>query len=142
MPHSLSLRWMFVCGLLSVALLAGGHEPHAATLTPVQAQEHIEETATVCGVVASAIFASRTKGHPTFLNLDQSYPNHIFTVLIWGRDRLKFGQPEVVYKGKRLCVTGRITAFGGIHQIVVRDPGQIHEGAAATVSRPRTSPAR
>jgi hypothetical protein len=30
-----------------------------------------------------------------FLNLDQPYPREVFTVLIWGSDRAKFGTPEV-----------------------------------------------
>jgi antitoxin HicB len=48
--------------------------------------------------VASTIFAAHSKGQPTFLNLDQPYPTHIFTALIWGSDRPKFGQPEETYK--------------------------------------------
>ena len=35
--------------------------------------------------------AAPTKGHPTFLNLDKPYPEPIVTVLIWDRERLKFG---------------------------------------------------
>ena len=100
---------------------------HAVTLTAAQAEDHIGENATVCGIVASATFAARTKGQPTFLNLDQPYPTHIFTVLIWGSDRPKFGQPEVVYKGKRLCVTGTIKAFRGMPEIVATDQGQIRD---------------
>ena len=41
--------------------------------------------------VASAHYAERSKGQPTFINLDKPYPNAPFTVLIWGSDRGKFG---------------------------------------------------
>jgi hypothetical protein len=51
----------------------------AASLTPEEAANHVGETATVCGTVASANYAARTRGEPTFLNLDKPYPNHIFT---------------------------------------------------------------
>jgi hypothetical protein len=85
----------------------------------------------VCGLVASATFAARTKGQPTFLNLDKPYPEHIFTALIWGSDRPKFGQPEDAYKGKRICVTGTVKAYRGVHEIIVTDPGQLREAAAA-----------
>ena len=53
------------------------------------------------------------------------YPNAIFTVLIWGADRAKFGQPEVELKGKRICVTGKIEDFKGTAQIVAKEKGQI-----------------
>lgn len=131
MPHRLPLRWMLACGLLCLELLAVAQESHAATLTPAQAQEHIGETATVCGVVASATWARRARGAPTFLNLDEPYPRHLFTAVIWGRDRAKFVQPEAMYKDKRICVVGTIEAFHKKQQIVVTDPSQISEGAAA-----------
>ncbi len=109
--------------LLGVLLTA---EPvQAATLTPEQAKDHIGETATVCGVVATATYAARTRGAPTFLNLGQPYPRHIFTAVIWGSERLKFGQPEVTYQGKRICVTGRIQSYRDRPEIILKDPGQL-----------------
>jgi len=44
-------------------------------LTADEAAHHIGETATVCGTIASASYASHSKGQPTFLNLDKAYPN-------------------------------------------------------------------
>ena len=87
------------------------------------------ETATVCGMVASATFAARSNGVSTFLNLDTPYPDHIFTAVIWGSDRPKFRQPEVQYRGKRLCVTGRIKMFRGRPEIIVKEPSQISEAS-------------
>jgi hypothetical protein len=65
-----------------------------ATLTPVEAKAHIGEVATVCGKVMSARFAESSNRQPTFLNLDQPFPKHIFTVVIFGSDRAKCGEPE------------------------------------------------
>ena len=93
--------------------------------TPEEAPDHIGETATVCGVVMSPKFASKSKGQPTFLNLDRPYPNHIFTVLIWGKDRAKFGQPEVDFADKRICAQGLIAEFRGRPEIIVSDPAQL-----------------
>jgi hypothetical protein len=39
-------------------------------------------------------YAERTRGRPTFLNLDKPYPEQVFTILIWGESRAKFGAPE------------------------------------------------
>jgi DNA/RNA endonuclease YhcR with UshA esterase domain len=94
-------------------------------LTASEAKDHLGETATVCGSVVSTRYATSTKGQPTFLNLDKPYPNQIFTVLIWGENRSKFGTPESEYKGKRVCVTGQITEYKGVPEIVAHDPQQI-----------------
>ena len=94
-------------------------------LTPSEAKEHFGETATVCGEVVSARYASKSKGEPTFLNLDKPYPNQIFTVVIWGEHRSKFGKPEDDYRGKKICVSGKITAYAGLPEIIVADPKQI-----------------
>src|SRR5580704_17641643 len=75
-------------------------------LTANEAKEHFGETATVCGSVATSRYADSTKGQPTFLNLDKPYPNQVFTIVIWGDNRSKFGKPENDYNGKRVCVTG------------------------------------
>jgi DNA/RNA endonuclease YhcR with UshA esterase domain len=94
-------------------------------LSATEAKDHIGETATVCGNVVSTRYAASTKGQPTFLNLDKPYPNQIFTVVIWGSKRSKFGAPETDYKGKRVCVNGRIAEYRGVPQIVADDPQQI-----------------
>jgi hypothetical protein len=88
-------------------------------------KEHYGETATVCGDVVSTRYADSTKGQPTFLNLDRPYPNQVFTVVIWGNNRSKFGAPEDTYKSKRICVSGKITAYAGLPEIVADDPTQI-----------------
>jgi DNA/RNA endonuclease YhcR with UshA esterase domain len=99
--------------------------PAQQKLSADKAKTHIGETATVCGSVVSTRFASSTKGQPTFLNLDEPYPNQVFTVLIWGENRSKFGTPESEYKGKRICVTGKITEYRGVPEIVVDNPQKI-----------------
>jgi len=94
-------------------------------LTPVEAKDHIGETATVCGNVVSTRYAASTKGQPTFLNLDKPYPNQIFTVVIWGNNRGKFGRPEIEYNEKRICVTGKITEYRGVPEVIAEAPTKI-----------------
>lgn len=89
------------------------------------AKDHVGENVTVCGVVASTHFARSSRGQPTFINLDESYPNQIFTLLIWGSDRPKFGAPEQVYSGRKICVSGLIKVFRGIPETVAYDPKQV-----------------
>ena len=116
--------------VLPVGLRAQG------TLTPAEAARHIGETATVCGVVASATYARQSRGQPTFINLDRAYPNQIFTILIWGSDRGRFSAPpEVHYANAHICVTGPITAFRGMPEIVVHDSSAIRPSPARTSQR-------
>src|ERR1700746_3846046 len=82
-------------------------------ITAAEDKNHVGETRTVCGKVASTHFASKSKGEPTFLNLDEPYPKEVFTILIWGSDRARFGAPETKYKDARVCVTGKITSYRG-----------------------------
>jgi DNA/RNA endonuclease YhcR with UshA esterase domain len=95
------------------------------TLTASEAKDHIGEQATVCGKVLSTRYAESSRGRPTFLNFDQPYPNQVFTLLIWGSDRSKFGDPEMSYRGKRICVTGKISDYKGVPEIVANAPSQV-----------------
>jgi hypothetical protein len=96
-----------------------------ATLSTDEASSHVGETATVCGAVASAHYAAHSRGKPTFLNLDKPYPHEVFTVVIWGSDRTKFGTPETVLSGKQICATGAIQLYRGRPEIILHEPGQM-----------------
>ena len=100
---------------------------HAQTkkITAAEAKDHIGDRATVCGKVASTHYAKNSKGEPTFLNLDEPYPKEIFTILIWGSDREKFGTPEIEYKDLRVCVTGKIMSYRGVPETVATERRQI-----------------
>ena len=110
--------------LLAVILLSLSPALAQKTLTATEAKQHIGEQATVCGKVVSTRYAEASRGSPTFLNFDQPYPNQIFTVLIWGSDRSKFGEPETSYRGKRICVAGKLSSFKGVPE-VASEPAQI-----------------
>jgi len=112
---------LIVTVVLMVALSALAEK----TLTATEAKDHIGEQATVCGKVVSSRYAESTRGRPTFLNFDQPYPNQVFTLLIWGSDRSKFGDPETSYRGKRVCVTGKISDYKGVPEIVANAPSQV-----------------
>ena len=100
-----------------------------AQITPADAKNYVGKSEIVSGQVASTNYAARSKGQPTFLNLDRAYPNHIFTVVIWGNDRAKFGQtPERTYDGKKICVSRVISPYKVVPEIATSDPSQIGIG--------------
>jgi hypothetical protein len=77
------------------------------------------------GYVVSSRYAARSRGHPTFLDLDSAYPNQKMTVVIWGSDRAKFTQPESFYLQKTIHVSGWITHYRDKPEIVITSPDQI-----------------
>lgn len=97
----------------------------AKKITAAEAKSHIGERATVCGNVVSTRYADRSKGQPTFLNLDEPYPRQIFTIVIWGSDRSKFGEPEKKYRDSSVCATGKITSYRGTPEIAISGPAEI-----------------
>jgi hypothetical protein len=96
------------------------------SISAAEAKNHVGERGTVCGEVASTHYAARSRGNPTFINLDKPYPDQIFTVLIWGSDRPKFGDPEVRYRNKHICATGKISDYKGVPEIVAYESSQIN----------------
>ena len=113
--------------LLTASAVVGlwGTSVGAADLRPEDAVRHIGETATVCGVVASAMFEADVQDKPTLLDLGEPSPHAIFTAVIYGDNRSKFGTPETSLRGKRICVTGQISDYRGKPEIVLTDPSRL-----------------
>ena len=105
----------------------------ADALSPADSASHIGQVATVCGLVTSTNYAPRSTGAPTFLDFGGAYPSAVFTALILGSDRAKFGEPEKTLRGKQVCVTGQIRLFGGTAQVILTQPDQLRETASAHV---------
>jgi hypothetical protein len=99
----------------------------AAELAAANAAHHVGETATVCGVVASGKYDVGLKSQPTFLDFGKPYPDQVFTAVIFGADRAKFGTPETALRGKRVCVTGKIQQRSGLPEIILSDPKQLSQ---------------
>ena len=112
--------------LLVSCILLGPSVTHAQKkLTTGEAKDHAGESATVCGKVVSSHFAANSKGTPTFLNLDEPYPKEVFTIVIWGENLPKFGDPDTKYRNRNVCVSGLIKVYRGTPEVVASDPSQI-----------------
>jgi hypothetical protein len=105
------------------ALLLWASIGQAQTLTAAQAKAHEGENATVCGIVTGERTATRSTGEPTFINLDATYPNQVFTILVWGEDRKNVG--ALPRSGAHVCVRGLIKDYHGVPEIVVKSSGQL-----------------
>lgn len=108
-----------------VLLLAAWPALAAERLTPEEAAQHIGDQAQVCGTVASAKYVTRLGGKPTFLSLDKPHPHDIFVAVIWDSDRASFSYAPESLEGARICVSGTISEYSGLPQIIVSKPSQI-----------------
>lgn len=91
-----------------------------------KAKNYIGNRCTVCGTVVSTRFNASSKSQSTYINLDYIFPNQVFTVVIYGQDRVNFSYlPEVFLKGKQICVRGEVDQFNGTPQIVVKNEKKI-----------------
>ncbi len=96
----------------------------AANYTAKEAWDHVGEDAVVCGKVVSVYYSKRSKGKPTFLNLDKAYPDSLFTVVIWGDNRANFKNIRS-YKDKKLCFKGTIESYKERPEMVIESPSQV-----------------
>ncbi|MBI5218597.1 MAG: DNA/RNA non-specific endonuclease [Bacteroidia bacterium] len=95
------------------------------TFNTVQAKVLIGEKATVCGTVVSTKYHEKSGG--TFINLDQKFPNQIFTITIWKTDRVNFSYtPEKELPGRKICVTGIVDTNKGVPSMTIKREKDIH----------------
>ena len=78
------------------------------------AGKHIGEYATIC----SKIYGHKDMGEMTLVNLGNSYPNHLLTVVLKGEALATFKKID----GKEVCVTGKIIDYKGKPEIIVTNP--------------------
>jgi endonuclease G len=90
-----------------------------------QALSKVGATCTIVGKVVSAKFSAKSEA--TFLNLDQSFPRQIFSVIIWKDGRRNFSfKPETDLMGKYIAVKGKVDLDkNGIPGITVKREEQI-----------------
>jgi DNA/RNA endonuclease YhcR with UshA esterase domain len=128
-------------GLFASVCVAGDK---AKVIRASEAAQHIGEFVTVNAVVADTAYLPKSNGQPTFLNLDQPFPDSPLAVAIWGENRSKWSNPpDQWFKDKTVAVTGKVTLWHGKPQLVVNDPSQIEvvtrtsSSAASTVAASR-----
>ena len=120
--HYSLIASLFFLFSISTCISFAREEP----ISPENALQYIGKDKTVCGAVASTTYNSGQPGQPTFLHLNRSFPNQIFTIIIWGTDRHRFKKPpELHFDEKNVCVTGKILSHEGTPQIAIEKPSQI-----------------
>jgi len=95
---------------------AGGVKPleneelPKGAINTIDAEKFYNQKATVCGTVVATKVLKDSKG--IIFNLDQKFPNQIFSFTIWKTNIVNFSySPEVVLMNKKLCITGLIDKY-------------------------------
>lgn len=68
---------------------------------------HIGEVVKVMGTVKKVSFIEWEKGSPTFIDLDQAYPNNALNVVYFEQDRDEFIHLQHL-EGKKIIVRGKV----------------------------------
>lgn len=117
------MRNWIVIAILALPAVSDAVEWHS----PQGAKNLVGQEAMICGRVGSTRFSEDSRGSPTYINLGPAFPDHIFTIVIWGSDRATFSFPPEELSGV-ICVVGEVTSFRGVPQIIVASPYQISFG--------------
>lgn len=86
------------------------------------AGQYVGKTVTIC----DSVYTAKSLDKLTLINLGGAYPKELITIVINKADEAKFpSDPESMFLGNNICVTGIVTDFKGKKQIVVTEPKQI-----------------
>jgi endonuclease G len=89
-------------------------------INTVQAKGYKGQKKTVCGAVVSTRIWKDNKA--VFINLDQKFPNHIFSATIWGNNIPNFSyEPAATLINRNVCITGTIGEYKGIPSIEIKN---------------------
>lgn len=88
---------------------------------PDQTQDVLDEQATV----VFAVVRTFNSGEAVFLNSHEPYEGYFYVIAfpsVWDR----FPEaPETYFDGRCVAIAGRVQAYDGTPQVVLRDPGQV-----------------
>jgi len=81
-------------------------------INTIDAEKYINQKATVCGTVVVTRVLKDNKG--VVVNLDQRFPNNLFSFTIWQSNIPNFSyEPASYLLNKKICVTGEISLYRG-----------------------------
>ena len=110
----------------AVIILAGFNAFSQTKIAAKEASKHLNENVMVCDQVFGGKYLSGAD--ITLIDVGGNHPNELLTLVIKGDDRKKFASaPEETFKGKKVCITGKIIDYKGKPEIMITEPDQIKE---------------
>ena len=119
------MKRLLTNGLLLMALAGTAQQK----IKPEDAAKHVGDSLTVCGKVYAGKYLANGTSKVTLLDMGGLYPNNTFTVVLPQALREKLASaPEITYKDKDVCFTGKIVLYKEKPQMVLDNPQQIVTG--------------
>jgi hypothetical protein len=97
-------------------------------VSPAEAKNHVGETVIVCGnVVDTRVnkYGLSGRGKPVIFDLDQPEPNPVFYFVTFGAQGEGPQEAITAYKGKSVCVTGKVALQASVPFVMVTDRSKI-----------------
>lgn len=119
-----------MCLMAGPLMSQNAQPPH---VSPVDAKNHVGETAIVCGKVVDAKvskYGIGGRGKPVTFDIDQAEPNQAFYFVAFGKPGDSPDEAVSAYQGKNVCVTGKIATGARGPYILAPDRSQIKTEAA------------
>jgi endonuclease G len=93
-------------------------------INTIQAKGYIGQKKTVCGTVVSTRVWKDNKA--IFMNLDQKFPNHVFSATIWGNNIVNFPyEPATTLMNRKVCITGTIGKYKEVPSMELKNDESI-----------------
>lgn len=87
---------------------------------------HEGDSVKVCTKIFGGKYFDQSKNKLTLLNAGAAYPDNPLTLVIHEEVRQKFAEaPEVTFKNKEVCITGKLILYKGKPEIIIHDLNQI-----------------
>ena len=125
-----NIRTLIAISMLCMAMSALAFSQSATPqhITAADAKSHAGETVTVCGkIVDTKVSRYGLAGHgkPVNFDFDQPEPNPSFFFTTFGSQAGGPDEALAAYKGKSVCVTGKVTLAASVPFIMAADRTQI-----------------
>jgi hypothetical protein len=111
---------------LSAAAFAQSATPQK--IAAADAKNHRDETVVVCGKVTDtkvSKYGLAGRGKPVNFDVDSSEPSPVFFFTTFGTEAGGADEAIAAYKGKNVCVTGKISVIANTPFIMAADRTQI-----------------
>jgi hypothetical protein len=107
------------------AVISVGEPKRVLTVKPEEVKNNNKKYVRSCSVV-TGIHVSNSKGKPIFINFGRSYPNQIFSAVIWGSNRNKFSYDlNKKLLNRQVCIKGEVSIYKGKPSFNLKDETQI-----------------
>ena len=107
------------------AVLSIGDLKQIETVPADKIKYYNEKYIKTCSIV-TGVYTSKGKGKPTFVNFGRSYPNQIFSAVIWGDNKKNFSyDPATKLLNKKVCIKGEVKLYKNKPSINLKDETQV-----------------